>query len=91
MCVCVCVCPCSAKVNRVVCSADRWRLEALLSGTWSLPRQTKKCVCACMCVRDACVSARAHAGERVAAKCHCVPAKTSRLNEKQLLGQRGRK
>lgn len=32
------------KVNTVVCSADRWRLEALLSGTWSLPKQTKLCV-----------------------------------------------
>lgn len=83
------MCPRSAKVNRVVCSADRWRLEALLSGTWSRPKQTQKC--ACVCVRDACVSARARAGECVAAKCHCVPAKTNRLNEKQLLGQRARK
>lgn len=34
-------CPRSANVNTVVCSADRWRLEALVSGTWSLPKQTK--------------------------------------------------
>lgn len=41
-------------------------------------------------VCDACASARARTPERVAAKCRRVPAKTNRLNEKQLLGQRER-
>lgn len=40
-CVCVCVSPRLSKVNTVVCLAARWRLEALLSGTWSLPKQTQ--------------------------------------------------
>lgn len=38
----------------------------------------------------ACASARARGPERVAAKCRRAPAKTNRLNEKQLLGQRER-
>lgn len=38
----------------------------------------------------ACASARARMPKRVAAKCRRVPAKTNRLNEKQLLGQRER-
>lgn len=41
-------------------------------------------------VCDACASARARTPERVAAKCCREPAKTNRLNEKQLLGQRER-
>lgn len=39
--VCACVRPRLTKVNTVVCSAALWRLEALLSGTWSLPKQTQ--------------------------------------------------
>lgn len=68
-----------------------WSLAFRGSGKWHLvtAKTNKSWVCAC--VRDACASARAHAGERAAAKCHCVAAKTNRLNEKQLLGQRARK
>lgn len=72
----------------LVCLADCWRLEVLVSGTWSLPKQTRLGTCACRrCVRT-CACTRAP--ERVAAKCRRVPAKTNRLNEKQLLGQRER-
>lgn len=55
----------------------------------------QNCVCECVwvwvCMRGACVSAHTHVGKCVAAKCHCVSAKTNRLNEKQLLGQGERK
>lgn len=44
----------------------------------------------CMCVCHACVSACTHVGERVAAKCRSVSAKTNRRNEKQLPGRGAR-
>lgn len=79
----------STCVNTVVCSADPRRLEALVSGTLPLPKQTKPGRARVSATR---VRPRAHMrGERAAAKWQCVSAKTNRLNEKQLPGQRARK
>lgn len=62
--------------------------RGLLSGTLSRPKQTKA---ACTCVRGSRgASERARDSKRVAAKCQRELAKANRLNEKQLLGQRGR-
>lgn len=71
----------------MVCSVDCWRTGVLLSGTWLVPKQ----MCVCMLEMHVSLHTQSHVSDRVAAKCHCVSAKTNRLNEKQLLGQRARK
>lgn len=68
--------PRSAKVNTVVCSADRWRLEALLSGTWSLPKQTKLSVHVCVSVMRVCVCAHMWASVLLLSATVCRPKQT---------------